>query len=264
MNLTDAAILGVVEGLTEFLPISSTGHLILANHLLGLDGDTVKTFDIVIQLGAILSVVVLFHHRFAMLFRPEPGKRFSGALGWRMLAITSLPAMVIGFLTHHYIETYLFSPLTVILALAVVGLLIILVERLFLRVSTKSIDQITEKQALQVGLFQCLALWPGTSRSGATIIGGMLSGLDRKVAAEYSFIAAVPIMVVATVYDLYKNWHQLHAHDYPAFAVGFIMAFISAIIAVKGLVHLVQRHTLTPFGYYRIAIALAYFFFIGI
>ncbi len=264
MNYIEAIILGIVEGLTEFLPVSSTGHLILANDLLGVSGEMVETFDIFIQLGAILAVIFLFHERFAMLFKPNPAQRFSGLQGWKLLLITSLPAMVLGFLTHKYIKLYLFSPLTVILALAVVGAAIIIIEKVKLPVKTKSINDLTAKQALMVGVFQCFALWPGVSRSGSTIIGGMLAGLDRKLAAEYSFIAAVPIMFMATFYDLYKSMAFIQPTDYPIFAVGFLTALVSAIFAIKTFVRLLQRFTLVPFGVYRIALAIVYFFLIGV
>jgi undecaprenyl-diphosphatase len=259
MNIFDTVILGIVEGLTEFLPISSTGHLILASHLLHVEGPAVDTFEVFIQLGAILAVVFIYSRRFAMLFdfKTDP-HIFAGFRGWKSLLITSLPAMVLGFLSHSYIKEHLFSPVTVLWALGLGGIAIIGVERLKLKGETLSLDQLTLKQALVVGLFQCLALWPGVSRAAATIIGGLVAGLDRKTAVQYSFIAAVPIMIMATLYDLMKSWHDILPGDLPYFALGFVVAFILAIFAIKFFIRLLQHWTLTPFGIYRIIIALLF------
>lgn len=263
MNSIDAIILGIVEGLTEFLPISSTGHLILAGHLLGSEGDTASTFEVFIQLGAILAVVFLYKERFRMLFQFNgQDKTFSGFHGWKLLAITSLPAMIMGFLLHDVIKAQLFNPTSVTWALGIGGLILILVERFSVTASTQTLDHITPRQALRIGLFQCLALWPGVSRAASTIIGGLYSGLDRKLAAEYSFIAAVPIMFMATSYDLLKSLDKLQPSDISIFALGFVVAFLSAIVAIKFFIHLLQRWTLSPFGVYRIAIALLFFWII--
>lgn len=262
MNIIDTTILGIVEGLTEFLPISSTGHLILAGHLLGANGSVESTFDVFIQLGAILAVVFLYSDRFRMLFNFTDAQTFSGQRGWILLAITSLPAMVVGFLFHDAIKEHLFNPLTVTWAIGIGGLAIILIEQLKLRSTTESLDGLTVKQALLIGVFQCLSLWPGVSRAAATIVGGLFSGLHRKLAAEYSFIAAVPIMLIATTYDLYKSWNQLQPGDLIYFALGFVIAFVSAILAIKFFIHLLQRWTLSPFGVYRIAIAIIFFWVI--
>lgn len=259
MNLFDTVVLGIVEGLTEFLPISSTGHLILAGHLLGSSGEVESTFEVFIQLGAILAVVFLYRDRFRMLFRPGENESFSGLRGWKLLAITSLPAMGVGFLMHDFIKGHLFNPITVTWALGLGGLALIWVERLRMRSSTLSLDHLTIRQALAIGLFQCLSLWPGVSRAASTIVGGLFSGLNRKLAAEYSFIAAVPIMVVATLYDLLKSWDRLQPSDLSLFAVGFGIAFVSAIVAIRFFVNLLQRFTLAPFGVYRIAIAFLFF-----
>eukprot|EP00831_Metopus_contortus_P009201 TRINITY_DN13549_c0_g1_i2.p2 TRINITY_DN13549_c0_g1~~TRINITY_DN13549_c0_g1_i2.p2 ORF type:complete len:266 (+),score=35.51 TRINITY_DN13549_c0_g1_i2:685-1482(+) len=179
-----AFILGIVEGLTEFLPISSTGHLIIIGHLLNFTGPKAETFEIVIQLGAILAVVVLYWDRFTGLIIPDSQRKFSGIYGLWLLFLTSLPASILGLLTHSYIKQYLFSPTTVAVALAVGAVFIFVVEGINKKKTARSLDELTPKLALGIGLFQCLALWPGFSRSASTIMGGMLLGTERKVAAE--------------------------------------------------------------------------------
>jgi len=250
-----AIILGIVEGLTEFLPVSSTGHLIVTGHLLGFTGPKADTFEIVIQLGAILAVVALYWRRFIGLLFPAPGQRFSGVYGLWLLFLTSLPASVVGLATHHYIKEYLFGPTTVAWALAVGAVMIFVVEGMPKRSKTVSLDEITPTQALGVGLFQCLALWPGFSRSAATIMGGMILGVKRTVAAEYSFIAAVPIMFAATGYDFLKSYQLFESNDLLFLALGFGVSFISAWVAVKGFIILLGRLTLRPFAVYRLLLA---------
>lgn len=250
-----AIILGIVEGLTEFLPISSTGHLIITGHLLNFTGPKAETFDIVIQLGAILAVVALYFDRFIGLIKPVPDQRFSGLYGIWLLFLTSLPASVVGLLAHSYIKQYLFSPFTVACALAAGAVMILVVEGTTKHEKTASIDDITPTQALGIGCFQCLALWPGFSRSAATIMGGMILGARRTVAAEYSFIAAVPIMFAATGYDFLKNYSLFGTGDLMFLAVGFCVSFISAWIAIKGFIYLLGRLTLRPFAIYRLILA---------
>ncbi|MCJ2163819.1 MULTISPECIES: undecaprenyl-diphosphate phosphatase [unclassified Pseudodesulfovibrio] len=250
-----AFILGIVEGLTEFLPISSTGHLIITGHLLGFTGPKAETFEIVIQLGAIMAVVVLYWQRFIGLIIPDPKRKFSGIYGLWLLFLTSLPASVLGLLTHGYIKQYLFSPTTVAVALAVGAVFIFAVEGVSKDESTASLDDITPKLALGIGLFQCLALWPGFSRSASTIMGGMLLGAKRTVAAEYSFIAAVPIMFAATGYDFLKNYQLFESNDMAFLLIGFLVSFVSAWLAVKGFIYLLGRLTLRPFAIYRLALA---------
>ena len=256
-----AVILSIVEGLTEFLPVSSSGHLILAGDLLGFVGEKAATFEVVIQLGAIMAVVVLYWSRFWGLLRPQPYARFAGMRGIGMLMLTSLPACVLGLLAHSTIKQHLFTPATVALALAVGAVCMILAERRKVRPVCITLDDMTPKLALGVGLFQCLAMWPGFSRSAATIMGGMLLGSKRSVAAEYSFVAAVPIMVAATGYDLLKSWHLLSAADIPFFAIGMVGSFISALAAVKIFVALVGRMTLVPFAVYRLILAPVVYYF---
>lgn len=257
-----AVILGIVEGLTEFLPVSSTGHLIITGHLLGFTGPKAETFDIVIQLGAILAVVVLYWDRFMGLLKTNPDKKFSGFYGLWLLFLTSLPASALGLLAHKYIKMYLFSPFTVACALAVGAVMIFVVEGMDKREQTTSLDEITPNLALGIGCFQCLALWPGFSRSAATIMGGMLLGAKRTVAAEYSFIAAVPIMFAATGYDMLKNYTLFEAGDLAFLGIGFVVSFISAWIAVKGFIFLLGKLTLRPFAIYRLVLVPLIFLFL--
>lgn len=257
-----AVILGIVEGLTEFLPVSSTGHLILTGHLLGFTGPKADTFEIVIQLGAILAVVALYRKRFLGLLQNDPALPFSGFNGLWLLFLTSLPASVVGLLVHKYIKAYLFSPVTVAWALGVGALMIFIVEWLPKKERALVLDDITPKQALGIGLFQCLALWPGFSRSAATIMGGMLLGVRRTVAAEYSFIAAVPIMFAATGYDFLKNYELFKIDDLLFLGVGFCVSFISAWLAVKLFIFLLGKLTLRPFAVYRLALVPLIFLYL--
>ncbi len=253
-NLLYAALLGIVEGLTEFLPVSSTGHLIIAGHALGVTGDKAATFEVAIQLGAILAVAWLYRDRFLGLLRPDPERALSGPRGLWLLALTTLPASVAGLALHGAIKA-LFTPASVAWALGVGALAILAVERWRPRTRLTGVDAVTPLLALGVGCFQCLALWPGFSRAAATIMGGMLLGLERKTAAEYSFLAAVPIMVAATGYDVLKSWHLLSASDLPFFAVGLALAFVSALAAVRWFIRLLGAMTLRPFAWYRLVIA---------
>lgn len=256
-----AVVLGLVEGATEFLPVSSTGHLILVGHLIGFTGDKADSFDVIIQLGAILAVVCLYWQRFWWLLAPKPLHAFSGLRGLWMLFLTSLPAGVVGFLARKTIKAHLFGPTTVALALAVGAIMIFLVERRKVRDRYYSLDEMTPGLAFGIGCFQCLSLWPGFSRSAATIMGGMLLGAKRSLAAEYSFIGAVPIMVAATVYDFYKSKDLFSADDMGVLAIGFVVSFVSAMIAVKGFIVLVKRVSLRPFAWYRLALAAAVLLF---
>lgn len=250
-----AAVLGVVEGLTEFLPISSTGHLIITGHLLGFTGEKAEVFEVVIQLGAILAVVLLYRDRFLGLVRFDPNRNFSGTRGIFLLILTSIPASILGLSTHGLIKEHLFNTTTVAWALVVGALAILIVEQLKIKTRFSGLDAITPGLALGIGLFQCLALWPGFSRSGATIMGGMILGAKRKTAAEYSFIAAVPIMFLATGFDLLKGWHLFALEDFFVLFIGFVVSFFAAWIAVKGFIQLLSKVTLRPFALYRLLIA---------
>lgn len=254
-SILSAVVLGIIEGLTEFLPVSSTGHLILAGHLMGFTGAKAATFEVVIQLGAILAVVVLYLDRFLGLLKNDPARPFSGVRGLWLLFLTSVPASVVGLLTHDFIKEHLFGPQTVAWALAVGAVAIFVVEGMRRRERFRGLDAVTPALALGIGFFQCLALWPGFSRSAATIMGGMLLGADRKTAAEYSFVAAVPIMVAATGYDMLKNYALFNADDLVFLAVGFVVSFLAAWAAVKGFIALVGRLTLRPFAVYRLGLA---------
>jgi len=256
-----AVLLGVVEGVTEYIPVSSTGHLILATDLLGFDrlvgAEVAKTFDIFIQLGAILAIVVAFPGRFAGLARLGDNRGFSGLRGLMLLAITSIPGGILGLVARPVIKAYLFQPLTVALGLAVGALWILAVERRPARTRREGIDSLDWRDALGIGLFQCLALWPGMSRSSSTILGGMMLGVERKTATEYSFFAAVPLLTAATLYELYKSRGVLSTAHIPVFAVGFGVSFLAAWAAVTFFVRFLSRHTLAPFGWYRLAVAAA-------
>ena len=242
-ELVYALILGVVEGITEFLPISSTGHLILASALLGATDERWKVFNIVIQTGAMLAVVWEYRARFFRIDIPL----------YRNLLVAFIPAAVIGLAFSKLIKTYLFHTVPVALAFIVGGVIILLVER---RSFTPRVDEaraMTWLDALKVGIAQCFALIPGTSRSGATIIGGMLFGLSRRAATEFSFFLAVPTLVAAGGYDLFKNRALLSAHDAPIFGVGLVVAFVSAFVVIRWLIRYVATHDFKPFAWYRIA-----------
>ena len=257
-----AIILGVVEGLTEFLPISSTGHLILAGSLLDFNDDKGKVFEIVIQFGAILAVCWEFRTKIAQvvagLGSDARARRFTVNV-----IVACLPAIVLGLLFGKYIKAALFSPVVVATAFIVGGVIILLVERHNRRNAeagklprVSAIDDLSLTDALKVGVAQCFALVPGTSRSGATIIGGMMFGLERKVATEFSFFLAIPILFGATVYELYKARSTLSVDDFSLFGIGFIAAFISAFICVRWLLRYIASHDFTAFAWYRIVFGL--------
>ncbi|SCK09214.1 undecaprenyl-diphosphate phosphatase [Vogesella sp. LIG4] len=252
--LAQALLLGIVEGLTEFLPVSSTGHLIVVGDLIGFQ-NAGKVFEIAIQFGAILAVLVLYRERFLAVAKglgsDAGAQRFAANL---LLAF--LPAAVIGLLFIKQIKHYLFNPVSVAAALIVGGLVILYAERRRHVVTVHDVDAIAWRDALKIGCAQVLAMIPGTSRSGATIIGGMFFGLDRKVAAEFSFFLAVPTMFAATVYDLYKHRDLLSLAELPMFAIGFVAAFLSALLAVRTLVSFVGKHSFEVFAWYRIAFGL--------
>ncbi|EHN5882455.1 undecaprenyl-diphosphate phosphatase [Salmonella enterica] len=262
-SLLIAAILGVVEGLTEFLPVSSTGHMIIVGHLLGFEGDTAKTFEVVIQLGSILAVVVMFWRRLFGLIGIHFGRPLQregeskGRLTLIHILLGMIPAVVQGLVFHDTIKS-LFNPINVMYALVVGGLLLIAAECLKPKEPrAPGLDDMTYRQAFMIGCFQCLALWPGFSRSGATISGGMLMGVSRYAASEFSFLLAVPMMMGATVLDLYKSWSFLTAADIPMFAVGFVTAFVVALIAIKTFLQLIKRISFIPFAIYRFVVAAA-------
>jgi undecaprenyl-diphosphatase len=259
--LLKAFILGIVEGATEFLPVSSTGHLIIVGDLLNFNDERGKVFEIVIQLGAILAVLWQYHAKFTHVITNLTKEASSQRLVINLL-IAFMPAAVMGLAFHHAIKQYLFSPITVAFALISGGIIILLIEKNLPKVDTHSVDEMDWKHALKIGCVQCLALFPGFSRAGATIMGGLLFGLSRKTATEFSFFLAIPIMVAATVLDVAKSGSLLSKDDIGIFAVGFITAFISALIAVRILIRFVSNHDFKGFAWYRIifgVLVLAYF-----
>lgn len=256
MDLLHAGILGIVEGLTEFLPISSTGHLILTSELLGIPQDTFhKTFEVVIQLGSILAVLFVFWEKLS-----------KNSLNlWIKLCIGFLPAGTFGFLFYSYIKA-LFAPITVSIMLIIGGIAFIALEIFHKEKESpiQNIEKITYKQALWIGFFQALAMIPGTSRSGATIVGGLLLGCTRKVATEFSFLLALPAMVVASAYSLYKSHAAIDFENLFALGVGFVMAFLSALVAIKLFLNFITRFNFIPFGIYRILLGIVFLFYLDI
>lgn len=252
-----ALLLGLVEGITEFLPISSTGHLIVVGELIGfLDQPLRSVFMVAIQLGAILAVCWLYREKLA---RVTAGMMQGDAASWRFasnLLIAFLPAMVLGLLFYNIIKGVLFFPVPVAMALIVGGFVILWAEKRAHVARVQDVDDMRWRDALLIGFCQCFALVPGTSRAGATIIGGLLVGLSRKAATEFSFFLAIPTMFAATVYDIYKNRALFHVDDAALLAVGFIAAFLAALLTVKTLVGFVAKHNFTPFAWYRIAFGL--------
>jgi len=246
-----AIVMGVVEGLTEFLPVSSTGHLIITGELLNfLDAERRDVFEIAIQLGAILAVCWVYHQR---LWRVASTLHTSGSQRFvKNLLIAFLPAALLGFVFIKAIKLYLFHPVPVACAFIVGAFLILWAERREHKVTVTSVDEMDWRDALKVGCAQALALIPGTSRSGATIIGGLLFGFSRKAAAEFSFFLAIPTMFVATFYEVFKHRAMFRAEDVDIFLVGFVAAFVSGMFTVRGLLHYIQRHDFTVFAWYRI------------
>ncbi len=257
--LIKAVIMGVVEGLTEFLPISSTGHLILAGALLGFDDDKAKVFDIAIQTGAIFAVILVYWQKIRTTLADLPTQRQAQQLALNVL-IAFLPAVVLGLLFGKTIKGHLFTPVVVATTFIVGGFIILWAEKRQSAggnaVRVTDADDMTWKDALKVGLVQCLAMVPGTSRSGATIIGGMLLGLSRKAATDFSFYLAIPTLIGAGAYSLYKERGLLSVADVPMFAVGLVVSFLSAWVCVRWLLRFIASHSFTGFAYYRIAFGI--------
>jgi undecaprenyl-diphosphatase len=254
--LLKAAVMGLVEGATEFIPVSSTGHLILAGDWLGFDRwHAAETFDVFIQLGAILAVVWLYRAKILGVVGTLPREEKSRRLTLN-LVIAFLPAAIVGFLAHDFIKEKLFNPVTVAIALVVGGILILLIEAWHRPVTTPTVDDVRPKEALGVGLAQLLSLIPGTSRSGATIMGGLSLGLSRVAATEFSFFLAIPVMFAATLYDLWKARHGLSGADAPVFAVGFVVSFLSALLVIRWLLRFVAHNSFRGFAWYRIVFGI--------
>lgn len=257
--LVKAAILGIVEGLTEFLPISSTGHLILAGSLLGFSGEKENLFNVAIQTGAMLSVLWYYRQRFLGVLRGLPSEPVAQRFAVNIV-VAFLPAAVLGVLFASHIKAWLFSPVPVATALIIGGFVILWVERAQARGQRvpriDSVDDLTARDALKLGCAQAFALIPGTSRSGATIIGGMLFGLSRRTATEFSFFLAVPTLIGAGVYDTWKYRHLLSVADLPLFSVGLLLSFLSALVCVHWLIRFVATHNFVGFAWYRIVFGL--------
>ena len=250
-----ALILGVVEGLTEFLPISSTGHQIIVADLIGFGGDRAKAFNIIIQLGAILAVVWEYRRKVLEVVFNVPRQRQAQRFTANLL-IAFLPAVVIGVAFADLIHDFLFNAVTVATALVVGGLVMLWAERRKHEITVEEVDDMTWKEALKIGLAQCLAMIPGTSRSASTIIGGLLFGLSRRAATEFSFFLAMPTMVGAAVYSGYKYRELFQPGDLPVFALGFVVSFIFAMIAVRALLKFIANHSYAVFAWYRIGFGL--------
>ena len=256
-----AIILGIVEGVTEFLPVSSTGHLILATELLGFDAAKWEAFNVIIQLGAILAIVVLYWRTFWAVLE---GLIQRNPMSWRFvrnILIAFLPSAILGFILIKYIEQLLGAPKVVAVMFILGGIAIIAIERMVKNTPTVGVSEMPAKTALGVGIVQCLAMIPGVSRSGATIMGALSLGVERRTAAEFSFFLAVPTMLGATTLELAKHHHEMmagaHGVGFGTVAVGFVVSFIVAIIVVRAFVHYISKHGFAPFAWYRIVVGAA-------
>jgi undecaprenyl-diphosphatase len=250
MDIIQSIILAIIEGLTEFLPVSSTGHMILASSLMHIQDDAfVKTFEICIQLGAIMAIVMLYAKRF-----------LQGITIYLKLGIAFIPTAIIGFLAYHIIKTYLFNPIVVATSLVVGGIILILIDNKVVNKQSKTdvLENISYKNSFFIGLIQCFSMIPGVSRAAATIVGGVFNGLDKKQATEFSFLLAVPTMLAATGYDLLKTPVVFSKQEIVLLAVGLIVAFLTAWLAVKVFLKIVENYGFKFFGYYRIIIGIIF------
>ena len=253
MTIFESIVLAIIEGLTEFLPISSTGHMIMASSILDIQGDFVKTFEISIQLGAIMAIVLLYAKRFLQSFTI-----------YLKLGVAFIPTGIVGILAYKTIKMYLFNPYVVGVALVIGGIILILIDKKVVARESKTLDleSISYKNSFLIGLIQCISMIPGVSRAAATIIGGVFNGLDKKQAMEFSFLLAVPTMFAATGYDLIKTPITFTSHEYLLLAIGLLVAFVSAWAAVKVFIKFVENYGFKYFGYYRIVIGLLFLLFI--
>jgi len=249
-----ALIIGIVEGVTEFLPVSSTGHMIIVGDLLGFKGAKASTFEVFIQLGAILSVFIIYKDKFMTMLKRENWTRRDGLSLVHIIA-GMLPAMAIGFLSHSFIKNHLFSTATVIIGLVVGGIYMLLAEKYSPKITVPTVDHLSIWKCFQIGLFQVLSLWPGFSRSGSTIAGALLLGVSRKAGADFSFIMAVPIMLIACIYDFLKIAKDLNSSDLGMFAIGFITAFVVAYASILWFLKFLNKSSLASFAYYRFVVA---------
>ena len=254
-----AILLGIIEGLTEFIPVSSTAHLIIFSQILNFDSIKNNVFEIAIQIGGISAITVIYFKKLnniLLKFYEKNNQKFVDNL-----ALAFVPAVAIGLLAHDFIKKYLFSNLIIAFSLIIGGVVIILVERFHQKFTVKNIENIEKPTALAIGFCQCLAMIPGVSRSGATIMGAMLFGVERKVATEFSFFLAIPTIGSACLYDIYKNFSTLSFDDFELILVGVISSFISSLIVIKWLLKFIGTHSFAGFGYYRIAIGILILFF---
>ncbi|MGX9117805.1 undecaprenyl-diphosphate phosphatase [Mesorhizobium sp. BHbsci] len=252
-TIVEALLLGMIEGMTEFIPVSSTGHILLAGHFLGFHS-TGKAFEILIQLGAILAILSVYFHRLWQMLVDLPRDRVTRHFVLGIL-VAFLPAAVIGALAHGFIKTVLFeSPRLICIMLIIGGVVLLWVDRFKPKPLYHDVERFPLRLYLQIGLFQCLSLIPGTSRSGSTIVGALLLGVDKRAAAEFSFFLAMPTMVGAFAFDLFKNRNVLTSADLPVIAAGFIAAFVAALIVVRFLLNYVSRHGYSLFGWWRLVI----------
>lgn len=262
-DFVSALILGIVEGITEFLPISSTGHLIIVNQFVGFTEQFAKMFDVVIQLGAILSVVVYFHKRLIPFGKYSASKNRKIFDLWKKTIVGVIPALGIGFLLADYIEERLFNTTVVAIALIVGGLILLYIENKRSSFRIKTMEQLTYRTAFLIGFIQCLAMIPGTSRSASTIIGAMLLGASRVLAAEFSFFLAIPTMVAASGYTLLKNGLMLTSHEFLVVGFGFLVSFVVAWLVIAGFMNYVSKKDFKPFGYYRIVLGIVVLLYFG-
>ena len=257
-----AFLLGVIEGVTEFLPVSSTGHLIIGANLLGYESASSKVFEIVIQLGAIFAVLVEYRKKLISTFIGIHKDRIAQIFTLN-LVIAFIPAAILGFFFHSYIKLYLFNPIVVGIALVVGGIIMILIEKKLPNRPKTDIDKISNHQSFIIGIAQCFSLIPGVSRAASTIMGGLIAGLDRKTATEFSFFLAIPIIFAAATFDLVSNFNILSKSDLPIFLVGFITAFISSYLVIKIFIKFVAHNTFIGFGWYRIIVgSLTIYYFL--
>lgn len=256
-----AIVLGLVEGITEFLPISSTGHLIIVNQWISFDPTFTKMFDVVIQLGAILAAAVYFRKDICPCAAGKEKRADVFAL-WKKLIIGVIPAIVLGALFANKIEEKLFNPLTVAIMLILGGIALIVIEKRKHKEQFTSIKSLSTKTVLLIGLFQCLAMIPGTSRSAATIIGALLLDVSRTVAVEFSFFLAIPTMIAASAYDLLKHGHAMSGSEYAVLAVGFLTTFFVALLVISKFMQFIRKHPLSSFGYYRIVLGVLILLFL--
>ncbi|HBM74347.1 MAG TPA: undecaprenyl-diphosphatase [Clostridiaceae bacterium] len=257
MILLKALIMGIVEGLTEFLPVSSTGHLIMAADLMNFNDSFVPMFEIVIQLGAILAVI--YYYRQKILESLKPKNIAPGGWGfklWFKVFVAFLPAAIIGLLVNDFVEEHLFSSFTVAIALIVGAIMMLMVEKHFTNVRFRNMDSIGAKRSFIVGIAQCMSLFPGMSRSASTIMGGMMVGMSVKAAAEFSFFLAMPTMVAASAYSLVKGYQAMTFVEWTALIIGFVTSFIVALLVVEKFLSYLGKHPLKPFAYYRLAVGI--------